>query len=241
MPGIDRPFELDGLGEGLNIVVGPNGIGKSQVCAAVRALLWHERGMANELAARAIFSHEGESWSVLRDHSLHAWQRDGVDVKPPILPGERLDGCFFLGLRDLLDDSDRAGRDLASEIRRQMSGGFDLEEVDQHFRDSIPARAGSRENKDLAAAESEIRRAERSQAEVERRERELESLEREAADAARASRRLNAVEMAISLHAVRSELSQKRLELARLPAALANLDGTQRMLVDGIAVILIEL
>jgi hypothetical protein len=100
MPGIDRPFELKALGEGLNIVVGPNGIGKSQVCAAVRALLWHERGIVeNGLAASATFGHDGEAWSVVRDGSLHAWQLEGIDVMAPVLPGERLEGCFFLGLR----------------------------------------------------------------------------------------------------------------------------------------------
>ena len=40
LPGIDRPFELDDLGDGLNILVGPNGIGKSRLSAAVRSLLW---------------------------------------------------------------------------------------------------------------------------------------------------------------------------------------------------------
>ncbi len=41
MPGIDRPFERADRGQGLNIGVGPNGIGKSRVFAAVRALVWH--------------------------------------------------------------------------------------------------------------------------------------------------------------------------------------------------------
>ena len=29
LPGIDRSFELEQLGDGLNLIVGPNGIGKS--------------------------------------------------------------------------------------------------------------------------------------------------------------------------------------------------------------------
>ena len=42
LPGIDRPFELTELADGLNIIVGPNGIGKSRLCAAMQALLWRE-------------------------------------------------------------------------------------------------------------------------------------------------------------------------------------------------------
>ena len=235
MPGIDRPFELRDLGDGLNLIVGPNGIGKSQICSAVRALLWHERGIAdNGLAARAIFGHEGDSWSVVRDGSLHAWQRDGVDVVAPALPGERLEGCFFLGLRDLLDDSDRAGRDLAGEIRRQMSGGFDLERVHRGFEKAVPARGGSRENKDLAAAESEIRQAERNQSEVERREGELESLEIRAAEAEQASKRKAVVQTALSSLGLEEDLWHRQHELDSLPNALANLDGKETARLDGL-------
>ena len=48
LPGIDRPFELGELEDGLNIIVGPNGIGKSRLCGAVRALLWRERALLRD-------------------------------------------------------------------------------------------------------------------------------------------------------------------------------------------------
>jgi uncharacterized protein YhaN len=215
LPGIDRPFELNDLGDGLNIIFGPNGMGKSRICTTVRALLWHERGIPNDaLTARADFMHDGTPWQVVRDGSLHRWQRDGFDAPPPSLPGERLDGCFFLGLRDLLDDSDRAGQDLASEIRRQMSGGFDLEVIMQRFKSSVPARVGSKESRALAAVENEIRKAELEQAEVERRERELESLEARAAEAERALHRLAHYATAISLQTLRADFAQLKSELS---------------------------
>jgi hypothetical protein len=233
LPGIGRPFELEQLGDGLNIIVGPNGIGKSRLCAAVRALLWHERGVKDGgLAASAIFEHHSVAWRVVRNGSLHGWQRDGIDVDSPALPGERLDGCFFLGLRDLLDDSDLAGRDLAGEIRRQMSGGFDLDAVKQYFAKSVPARVGSKESKALSAADTEIRRAEQKQAGIERSEQELESLKTRAAASRHALRRLAHYDTAISLQKLRGDHAQRQSELDELPEALANLDGKETPRLD---------
>ena len=240
LAGIDRPFELDGLQDGLNIIIGPNGIGKSRVCAAVRALLWHERGVSGDgLKARADFAHQDARWHVVRDASLHRWQRDGIDAIPPTLPGEQLDGCFFLGLRDLLDDSDRAGRDLASEIRRQMSGGFDLDAVEARFAGAAAKHIGRKETRALVAAENEIRKAEREQIDLERRERELESLDTGLAEAEHASQRLVSFATAISLQALRVDHAQRKTELDALPETLAKLDGKeiQRLdkLVEGLA------
>jgi hemoglobin len=220
LAGIDRPFELGDLEDGLNIIIGPNGIGKSRVCTAVRALLWHERDVSGDgLMARADFEHQDARWQVVRDGSLHRWQRDGFDATPPTLPGERLEGCFFLGLRDLLDASDAAGRDLASEIRKQMSGGFDLDAVEERFAGALTKHVGRKENRALAAAENEIRKAERGQIELERRERKLESLDDRLAEAERASQRLAAFTTAISLQELRGDHAQRRTELDALPEA----------------------
>ena len=72
LPGIDRPFALEDLGDGLNVIVGPNGIGKSRLCAAVRALLWRERQVKDGgLTANAVFEHQGALWHVTRDGSVY--------------------------------------------------------------------------------------------------------------------------------------------------------------------------
>jgi exonuclease SbcC len=239
--GIDRPFELDGLASGFNLLVGPNGIGKSRICAAVRALLWDAHARSGDaLTARAGFVHGEVDWHVRRDGSLHEWQRDGVVSAAPALPGERLDGCFFLGLRDLLDDSDAADRDLAHEIRRQMAGGFDLDSTRHHFEGAIPARSGQKEKVALGNAEKEIREADYAQADVERRARELESLKSRAAAGDRALHRLEHFKTAILLQGLRSEYGQHQRELSAMPNALANLDGKEIERLDQIETALVE-
>lgn len=228
LAGIDRPFELEALGDGLNLIIGPNGIGKSRICTAVRALLWEECGVSGQgLSARADFDHEGTRWQVVRNGSLHRWQREGIDAAGPALPSAHLDRCFFLGLRDLLDDSDGAGHDLSGRIRKQMLGGFDLDAVEQRFRNAVGTRAGGSEARKLEAAEKRVRDAERVQIDLKRREGNVESLESKAVEAERASKRLDAFGTAISLCGLQTDRLLRQGELAELPESLSVLDGKE--------------
>ena len=228
LPGIDRAFDLDELANGLNIIVGPNGVGKSRMCAAVQALLWREHAIEDgRLAASAVFELDNARWRVARDGSRHGWQRGGVDSDPPPLPGEHLHACFFLGLRDLLDDSDSAGKTLADEIRRQMSGGFDLDKVWRSFAESVSKQVGKNESKAVSAAENEIRKAEQKQADVARQEREIDALETQANDADLAQKRLVHFDTALSLRREYDEHKACEDDLAALPDALARLEGNE--------------
>jgi exonuclease SbcC len=228
LPGIDRPFELEKLADGLTIIVGPNGTGKSRLCAATQALLWPEDAIkGGSLAANALLEHSGTHWRVACDASGYGWQRDGVDSDPPPLPGEHLHACFFMGLRDLLDDSDSAGKNLAGVIRSQMSGGFNLEAVRRDFEASVSTQVGKTESKAVTSAENEIRNAEHKQAGVALQEEELDALETRADDAERAQQRLVHYDTALSLQKQKVEYAQCESDLAALPEALSHLDGKE--------------
>jgi len=228
LPGIDRPFELEKLADGLNIIVGPNGTGKSRLCAATQALLWPEHATkGGGLAANALLEHSGTHWRVTCDASDYGWQRDGVDSDPPPLPGEHLHTCFFMGLRDLLDDSDSAGKNLAGVIRSQMSGGFNIEAVRRHIEMSVSTQVGRKESKAVTSAENEIRQAEQKQAGVALQEEELDALKTRADDAERAQQRLVHYDTALFLQKQQVEHAQCESDLAALPEALSHLDGEE--------------
>jgi DNA repair exonuclease SbcCD ATPase subunit len=227
LPGIDEPFALEDLGDQLQVIVGPNGIGKSSLCRAARALLWSDRGPEEYMEASALFEREGERWRVEREGSRHRWQRDGVDSDAPPLPASHLDGCFFPVLSDLLDPSSEAGSDLAGEIRRQMSGGFDLEKAASSLFAAFTSRTGRKEQSDLAQAERELRHASSRQGEIARDEDRLAGLERKAGEAGSAQHRLVHFENALEVHHLRAELAQVEEDLAALPAALERLGGDE--------------
>ena len=228
IPGIAGRLEIDDFDDGLNIILGPNGVGKSRMSQAIRGLLWNDSFKEPRLIAEGIFEHEGVSWHVERDGTRHRWQCDGVDAEPPLLPAQELDRCFFLGLRDLLDNRDTAGRDLASKIRTQMSGGFDLDALASQLAAPLTSHAGSKEKKAVEAAADAIRRAMRKQSQVGDDEDRMDALRAESQNAASARQRLNHLDAAIGLYTVRGDLATARGKLADLPAAIARLDGRER-------------
>lgn len=227
LPGIDEPFALEDLGDGLHVVVGPNGIGKSSLCRAARALLFRERAPEAYVAASARFDRQGEQWQVERDGARHYWQRDGVDSEAPPLPVAYLEGCFFLLLRDLLDASSEAGSDLAGEIRRQMSGGFDLEGAEASLFGAVGPRHGYQQRSDLGEAEREVRKAALRQAELAGREDRLADLERERDAAEGAQHRRVHFDRALEVRDARADLAQVEADLEALPEALERLTGDE--------------
>ena len=232
LPGIDLPFALEDLAPGMNIIVGPNGVGKSRLCHAVQGLLWQEFGQGDgEIEASMLLEHEGETYRVERSGPRYVWQRIGEgsseDVAPPARPDLRLNSCFFLGLRDLLDASERAGHDLAREVRTQISGGYDLEAARTVFEPALRKRAWKKERKALDAADGKIRSALRAHEELARDEAQLGEIEEKKQEADRAGRRLASFDIALALQDLRLEHAGYVDSLDELPGALAALEGRE--------------
>ncbi len=223
VPGIDQSFTIDELGDGVNIIVGPNAIGKSSLCRAVRALLWAGVDCPRQTSASAIFVKDGQQWRVVREGDLHKWEKDGADVQSPPLPPLHLQNCFFLELRDLLELSDTAGYELASQIRRQMAGGFDLDSVVKDF--NLSSTAGRKERNLLRLAENEIREGVQVQENLVGQEAGLGELEAQLNIARAAQEDLKGINKALDLAKSNDDLSKKKLELGRQPAVLGQLSG----------------
>ena len=56
LPGIDKGFELKDLDDGMNVIIGPNGIGKSSLSRALVSLLWREGAGKAQIVASARFN-----------------------------------------------------------------------------------------------------------------------------------------------------------------------------------------
>ena len=227
LPGIGQPFEIEAAGAGLHVVFGPNGIGKSSICRALEGLYWEDRHPSRLTSVSAEFDWDGESWWGQRNGKRATWQRGGEGNVSPSLPPSHNHRCFFLRLRDLIDPSRDGTADIAAEIRRQMSGGFDLDRIASDLFSGVSSHVARRQRRDLAGASDDVQKAVVRQADLQRRSDELAGLRSELAEAEAASRRLGFVERAIGLADRREELARIMEQLGALPAVLANLTGKE--------------
>lgn len=225
--GISQPFEIEAAGAGFHVVFGPNGIGKSSICRAVEGLYWEDRHPSPLTSVTGEFERDGESWWGHRDGTRVTWQRNGTVSVSPSLPSSHHERCFFLRLRDLIELSRDGAADIAAEIRRQMSGGFDLDEIASDRFPDVSRAQGRRQRDSFNKASEEVDKAVVRQSGLQRRADELGSLRSLLAEADAAARRRDCVERAMGLARRRKELSRVMDQLAALPAPLARLTGKE--------------
>lgn len=227
LPGISEPFEIEGAGAGFHVVYGPNGIGKSSICRAVEGLYWEDRGPSRPTSVNGEFELDGEAWRGEREGERVRWQRGGERNVFPNLPPSHNDHCFFLNLRDLIDSSRDGTVDIAAEIRRQMSGGFDLDKIASDLFTGVTAHRSRRERNDFNEASANVREAVGKHTDLQQRASELDELERQLHEAETASRRLTLVDRALGLARRREDLAAVVEGIEALPDALASLTGKE--------------
>ena len=227
LPGIDQPFEIDAPGHGIHVVFGPNGIGKSSVCRAVEGLYWEDRGSSTQTWVRGEFEWDGETWSVEREGPSIRWTRGDGEQASPNLPLSHNHPYFFLKLRDLIDSSSESAAEIALEIRRQMSGGFDLNEIASDLFTPVTHHLKRRRRNSYQEAMVDVQQAEIEQAGLQRRVDRLEQLETQLEEVKDAAARLPHIRRAIGLSHRRRELAEVVKQLREFPETLPKLIGTE--------------
>lgn len=227
LPGIDQGFEIESAGAGVHIIFGPNAIGKSSICRAVEALFWDNRGPTERVFVKGQFELDGETWLVVRDGPHLQWRCAGEDRVPLGIPASHNHRSFFLRLRDLIDPSRDGTQDIASEIRRQMSGGFDLNGIVEGLFSGVSSRQRRGQKNKFNAAAKDVERAEGTQSGLQRSSDELEQLRTKHEAALLDARRLPSVNRAVGLAGRTKEHAGVVEEIRTLPEALANLTGRE--------------
>ena len=227
LPGIDQPFSIECPGPGIHVIYGPNGIGKSSICRAVKSLYWGDRGPSERISVDGQFEFEGDLWWVEREGSRLVW-RSGDDTRvAPSLPLSHHEHCFFLQLRDLIDPSRGGTQDIASEIKRQMSGGFDLQQIVDTDFPILSPQYGRHQRREFNKAEQWVQSEEVRQVGLQRDADRLRDLETQRDQAKSDYQSLRFVDVAITLVDNKKHFDEVNQEISDLPDALERILGNE--------------
>ena len=230
IPGIPEPgFEIDRLGDGINVIVGPNASGKTSVLRAFRAALYARELAGKSIHVEATFD-DGEDSGVVevaRVGTTVTWSRDGQRIEAPPLPEHRFVPCYTLHVENLLTSDADTDSDIARHIARELAGGYDLEATRRECGFSVRAQIGRSESKEFDEASSELYRIQRKHRELHQEEQRLDSLEEERSEADAAGREAALVDRARRLLEKRGEKCRMERQRAALPADLDRLLGTE--------------
>ena len=224
LPGIKPGFMFEPGSDKVNIVAGPNAIGKSSLIRALKYLL-ADVDPRNDPPGLHL---EGEllsgdvRWTVRRSGREVAWMRDGEPATPPALPGADRFGLYPLSVERLL--AENAGdRDLAAALWRTLRGGFDLDRA----RRSVGPRFGGADARTLAEEARALRTVEGAYADLHQEEAKLPGLERQIAHSEQAEVHGRRLQTALDLHEAVGTRQACADELERFSVHMAQLRGDE--------------
>ena len=227
LPGIAEPFVLDGLADGINVVVGPNASGKSSIVRALRALLYAEEkpGPATILEAR--FAAADGELRVLRSGTQLTWQHDGVNVTAPALPAHRFVRCFTLGVEDLVAADAATDQVIAERLARELAGGYDIARIRRSWPFNLKSNHGNKAGQRLDEARRNRREREQARERLSQDEYRLAELRRRRDEADEARTEARRAAAAAALLEVRRERQNVADQLADYPDGMERLRGDE--------------
>lgn len=226
LPGIDRAFTLDNLAPGINLVTGPNAIGKSSLIRALRYLVAAPAGDdPAALSLSADFTNGGH-WSVSRTGRGYSWHHDGQPAERPSLPDRESLHCYWLTMENLVQVGED-DRQLVDQLRQALAGGYDLPALRQGDFECKP-RVGQNEGRQLQSAIRAQRDVESRYRALRQDEERLPQLDERIESARRARIRETHRNQALELLEVITERRGAQEALEQFPQNMEKLRGNER-------------
>jgi len=222
MPGFQRgDLALPELSPGINVIYGPNASGKTTLGKAIHYLLRPSGGPSDHVSLRASTEVNGrqleldcDSGRIRAIDRAHGAPTDYPKLAPPDI-GDR----HVLALQDLIRTEH--DHDLATQIVRELSGGYDVSAARRDLGFSRQPTRHGKLTKELAQAEKRHQAALRRQDELIERQANLKRLHAEKAAAEAGQVEMALLDKALERHKAEEQVIEIRNRLRVFPAGVA--------------------
>ena len=223
-PGIQTPYTLDDLCDGINIIHGPNASGKTTSAQAIHALLWPDPPCWPRGALSGLLHFDGSEWLLDFDAGRFHCQRDGVDGTRLGISGPETRDRYILTLHDLLQADNES---FAEAILRESVGGYDVDaSVGQLGYRESPSRPASLLNR-LTDARTKRQTAQQTQLNLVKEQEKLADLRSRRDDARDARDLIDLLERAIRVKEAKLAVEDAHRVVANFPQSLEHLRGDE--------------
>ncbi len=178
----ERTFHpVENLSPQLNVIWGPNGIGKTTLAKSMRSALW-ERDKSGELSVNALLQGQEGEWRLdLRQKKLVQTRLEDNAVAELVGRNDSLESSYWLSLSNLLQTETR-NRNFHEVLYNELHGGVDLKRATEDAEGiSEFASRGAAQYKALQEAQGKVLKAEKRQRELEELESKIAAINKELA------------------------------------------------------------
>ena len=222
LQGFSSGFCLQDLADDINLVTGPNAIGKSSLVRALQLLLKDPQKSDPLVTLAAEFSEGEKRWRVDRIGQQVDWTCNGQVSPPPRLPSADHVARYCLSMEDLIK-ADATDNALAQELQRSLRGGFDLNAV----RADVGPRHGTHEKRRLDEALDTLRNAERGFDALRQRQETIPKLTSGIDEAHHAEKQARLIEQAQQLLKATGASKAAKARLTEFPKHMDKLTGNE--------------
>lgn len=226
MPGLDpSDIELTKLGDGIHVLYGANGTGKTSVCKAIKTLLWRSSKNLEPISLTSAWTIENQRIEIsLEGNHYKIYPPSYRDKIEKLLPPSRYASCYILTIEDLLSNSNE---EFASEIARQLKGGYDFNSVRSHPCFTLNKFKGKAEKGKLNEATHALYKAKEKEKFLEKQEEALEKLSADLLKAQEAKELLPYLQDALKLIELEEQLAILLKESENFPPQMRYFQGNE--------------
>lgn len=216
---------VEDLGEHLNVIWGPNAVGKSTLSRAMRSLIWNTSS-SNVVEAEGVLQAPDSEWSLSLTQGKLTQTRlkDNQTIR---LSGrnDELSDSYWFTLHELLQESDSSTDAFLRQVKTSMQGGVDLDTACREA-GGIPSFSSGNiaQAKQATLSSENLRRALQTQEENLGIQDRIERLQQELQEGTSLAEQKTLIENALSLLELQETIETQEQQLALYPPSQMLID-----------------